>query len=187
MPEAHTPRACLLALLASAVSAVLLPGDALAKFTCEERGRRPERIAARGLPASPIAGRSYRLVVTLPRSSSANPRPYLGAQFCGEASERATAPGIDGWFRRVGGDGSRVFALDVRFPQPGRWALSFMDLDGSFYDFGLRRVRSLPSAARTERATVGPEGSATPTWLIAGGALAIIGGGALAVRRRQRD
>jgi hypothetical protein len=184
--EAYRSSVWLLALLASAVAVLLLPADVGAKFTCEERGARPGGIALRGLPASPTARRNYSLLVTLPRSHGANPRPHLGAQYCGKASEPETARGIDGWFRQVGGDGSRVFALDLRFPQPGPWALSFMDLDGSFYDFGLRHVRSSAAATSAVPATAGAGGSAATTWLISGGALAVAAGLGLAARPRPR-
>jgi hypothetical protein len=194
-------------LLASAVSALLLADDALAKFTCDERGQPPDTIALRGLPASPIAGRSYPLLVTLPTGYGANPAPYLGGQYCGTAGERATVPGLNGSVRRVGGNGSRVFALELRFPRPGPWALSFMDLDGTFYDFGLRRVKARaaaamnapatartggsatterPGATRAARAAGGTDGSRATSWLLGGTALAIATGSGLAALRRRR-
>jgi hypothetical protein len=185
--EAHSPAIWLPPLLASALLALVLPSGARAKFTCEERGRPPDGIALHGLPASPIAGRSYQLVVTLARSDGVNPRPYLGAQHCGNASERETAPGVNGRFWPVGGQGSRMFALDLRFPRPGAWALSFMDLDGSFYDFGLRPVRaSLPSMSKAP-ATARVSGPVAMDWFIGAGAVAILAGLALAAPRRARS
>ena len=35
----------------------------------------------------------------------------------------------------------------LRFPHSGSWALSFMDLDGTFYDLGLRRVGAVGARA----------------------------------------
>ena len=184
--EAHRAPVWLLPLLASALVAGVLPSSAGAKFTCEQRGLQPMGVALRGLPASPIAGRSYRIVVTLPTSTGVNPRPYLGAQHCERAGGREPAPSIDGRFRPVGGQGSRVFALDLRFPLPGPWALSFMDLDGSFYDFGLRQVRSSTTGTRTTPATAQASGSPAATWLLAGGGLVVAAGVTLTVRSRQR-
>jgi hypothetical protein len=87
------------------------------------------------------------------RTSGVNPVPHLGAERCDtDGRER---PAADGWFRRVAGAGGHVYALTLRFPEPGRWALSLMDREGTFHDFGLRRVRSEP-AARS------PGGARTP-------------------------
>ena len=183
--EGHRATAWFLS-LAVVLAAAVLPSSAMAKFTCDARGRPPEGIALRGLPASPLAGRSYRIVVTLPRSTGVNARPYLGAQHCGRGSGGEPAPGIDGWFRPVGAQGSRVFTLDVRFPRPGPWALSFMDLDGSFYDFGLRQVWSLATGTRTTPTTAQASGSPATSWLVGGGGLVVAAGLALTVRRRQR-
>ena len=184
--EAHRPPVWLLPLLASALVAGVLPSSAGAKFTCEQRGLQPVGAALRGLPASPIAGRSYRIVVTLPTSTGVNPRPYLGAQHCERAGGREPAPAIDGRFRRVGGQGSRVFALNLRFPRPGPWALSFMDLDGSFYDLGLRQVRWSATGTRITPATAQASGSPAATWILAGGGLVVAAGLTVSVRRRQR-
>jgi hypothetical protein len=180
------PRVWLLALLASAFSAAALPSDARAKFTCEERGQEPNGIELRGLPSSPIAGRSYTLTVTLADAQGPNPSPYLGGQYCGEAIDPERAPGIDGRFRRAGGDASGVFKLNLRFSRPGPWALSFMGLDGSFYDFGLREVRPSGPAVRAALASgASPAGgSAARTWIAVGGALALTAGLGVALRRK---
>jgi hypothetical protein len=187
--EIHRRAMWLLALLAG-VAAGLLPGSADAKFTCEDRGLEPEGIVLRGLPASPIAGRSYTLTVTLLDGYGPNSGPNLGAQYCGESVEPKNAPGIDAWFRRVGGAGSPVFSADVRFPRPGPWALSVMDLDGYFYDFGLRDVRATSrerakSRERATTSTAGAGGSGALTWLVVGAALAIAAGAAAVVRHKQ--
>src|SRR5918996_2701314 len=174
--EAHRAPVWLLPLLASALVAGVLPSSAGAKFTCEQRGVQGMGVAVRGLPASRIAGRSYRIVVPLPTSTGVTPRPYLGAQHCERAGGREPAPAIDGRFRRVGGQGSRVFALNLRFPRPGPWALSLMDLDGSFYDLGLRQVRWSATGARITPATAQASGSPAATWILAGGGLVVAAG-----------
>jgi hypothetical protein len=117
------------------LAALLLafPPAAGAKFTCEERGRPPEGFVLRGLPAKPVAGRAYSLSVVLRTPDAANPAPYLGAERCG----RRPPAGAGGWFTPAHG---HAYVLSLRFPSSGRWALSFMDLDGTFYDAGVHRV-----------------------------------------------
>jgi hypothetical protein len=183
--EARRLRAWLVALLAGALSVALTAGDAAAKFSCDDRGRQPEGIAVRGLPANPVAERDYTLAVTLRTGYGANPSPYLGAQHCGDAIEPEDAPGFGGQLKRVGANGSRVFTLDLRFPEPGPWALSFMDLDGTFYDFGLRQVSSRRTGVEPAPAAAAG-GSAPTTWLISGAALALAAALAFSVRRWRR-
>jgi hypothetical protein len=117
------------------VAALLaFPITAEAKFTCRDRGDRPQGFVLRGLPAVPVAVRAYPLTATLLRHRrGVNPTPHLGAQRCGRGSPASAGGG----FRHVHGDS---YVLSLRFPEPGRWALSFMNRDGTFYDVGVRRV-----------------------------------------------
>jgi len=187
--EAHRPPLLLIAVLASTAAALLLPAAAGAKFTCQERGARPQGIALRGLPATPIARRTYTLTVVLPTAHATNPSPYLGTAYCGDAIKPEQAGATGGSFRRVGGHQGgdiSVFSLDVRFPHPGPWALSLMDLDGSFYDFGLRPVKPAPPEVKPTPTAARTGGPPPATWLSAAGAsLAIAAGLALAIRRQQ--
>jgi hypothetical protein len=124
------------------------------------------------LPTQPVVGRTYRLAVALPNSGP-NPTPYLAAQYCGEHAEGVVA-GADGSFReaaRLPG----TFVKELRFSRPGRWALSFMDLDGTFHDFEVRRVaastaRVTPASYRgTEaEAAVGSGDTSAPIWIAVG-------------------
>lgn len=173
----------LIATLAAAAGALLLTPGAEAKFTCQERGSSPAGIALAGLPVRPVVGHTYRIMVALP-GEGANPTPYLGAQYCGEGGEKAVTGG-DGWFRRVAAHPGTFFT-DLRFPRPGRWGLSFMDLDGTSHDFGIRRV-----AARGIRVTpdhalgtdpnraVESTGTSILVWLALGGACLTVGAGLL--------
>lgn len=195
--EVYRPRPLLIAALASAAAALLLPDAAGAKFTCQDRGARPQGIALRGLPATPIARRTYTLTVVLPTVHAANPSPYLGTAYCGEAikPEQAVATGAQqavatgGWFRRVAGHqggNASAFSLDIRFPHPGPWALSLMDLDGSFYDFGLRSVKPSPPEWKPTPTAARTGGPPPVAWISAVGAsLAIAAGLALAIRRQR--
>jgi hypothetical protein len=179
----------LIATLAALAGALLLTVDAEAKFTCQERGTSPDGIALAGLPARPVVGHTYRITVALP-GHGPNPTPYLGAQYCGEGGERAAA-GEDGWFRRAAQPGT--FFTHLRFSRPGHWALSFMDLDGTFHDFGIRRA-----AARGTRVTdddalgtdplpaVGSTGTPALVWLAVGGACLTVGAGLLFSSRRKQ-
>lgn len=129
----------LAAILMLGATVLAFPAAASAKFTCEERGKRPHGFVLRGLPAAPVAGTAYPLTVTLLRQRhGVNPTPYLGAERCGGGG----VGGAGGWFRHAHGD---RYVLSLRFSDPGRWALSFMDRGGAFYDLGVRRVQ----AART--------------------------------------
>jgi hypothetical protein len=126
----------LAAILMLAGALLAFPAAAGAKFTCEERGQRPQGFVLRGLPAAPVAERAYPLTVTLlRRRNGVNPTPYLGAERCGAGG----LGGAGGWFRRAAGD---RYVLSLSFSGPGRWALSFMDRGGTFYDLGVRRVEA---------------------------------------------
>jgi hypothetical protein len=48
----------------------------------------------------------------------------------------------------VGSGEPRLYTLRLRFPEPAPWAVSFMDLTGSFHDLGLRTVRPPPMPAQ---------------------------------------
>jgi hypothetical protein len=182
-----------LSVLAIAVALLVLPAGAAAKFTCEARGAPPDGTVLHGLPAKPIAGQTYALSVTLP-ADGVNSAPYLGAEYCGDPRGRGRPAGAGGWFRRVRGTQRDVYTLSLRIPKPGRWALSFMDLDGTFHDLGLR---SVPPAAHADLqpasldpsnvvARRSPGGNHHWAWLSAGGVLfAAAAGLALAARTRR--
>jgi hypothetical protein len=127
-----------------AIALLAFPAGASAKFTCEDRGARPRGLDLRGLPATPVAGRAYALSVTLRTPDAANASPYLGAEPCDGRPEGM--PGAGGWFLPVPSE-IDLYVLSLRFPHPGSWALSFMDLDGTFYDLGLRRVGAVGARA----------------------------------------
>jgi hypothetical protein len=125
-----------LAAILLAAALLAFPITAEAKFTCEDRGNRPKGFVLRGLPAAPDAERSYPLTASLlQQRHGTNPTPYIGAEPCDGRTEGM--PGAGGWFRRAGAD---RYVVSLRFPDPGRWALSFMDRGGNFYDLGVRRV-----------------------------------------------
>jgi hypothetical protein len=135
-----------------------LPAATGAKFPCEGGGKHPRGFTLRGLPDNPVPGRSYELSVMLEERQGVNRSPYLGAEYCGDKPSRGVLAGAGGWFEHAEGG---AYVLSLRFPEPGRWAVSFMDLDGTFYDLGVRRVaarspaisgRSAPSRARAARA-----------------------------------
>jgi hypothetical protein len=123
-------------LLCLAAAGLLVPADAGAKVSCESRGVRTPSIDLRGLPRSPVVGRTYTVrLVTHARAW--NPRPALATVYCGAGNAIAVTKPANGWFRRARG----VFDVMARFPQAGSWAISVMDLDGSFHDLGRRHVR----------------------------------------------
>jgi hypothetical protein len=181
--------------LAIAVAVLAFPAGTSAKFTCEQRGARPDGIVIRGLPAEPIAGRTYELTVTLPTAGAVNASPYLGAQYCGDRRPRGRLAGAGGRFQRVESGEPGLFALRLRIPEPGRWALSFMDLGGTFHDFGLRAVRHATGAEPRDRVSgkrlggvsAEPAGSERASvWLaVALGVLAAAAGLALAGRTKR--
>jgi ribonucleoside-diphosphate reductase alpha chain len=144
------------------VAALLAPAQAGAKVTCESRGVRTPSLELSGLPGSPVVGRTYtvRLVT---RAHAVNPRPALAIIHCGTGNPTAETSPANGWFRRVLGPTRGVFAVRVRFPQAGSWAISLMDLDGSFHDLGRRHVRLRQDARRgsAER----PAGNG-PAWAV---------------------
>jgi hypothetical protein len=125
--------------LAIVIAALLLPAGAQAKVTCEEPQRPADHIPLFGLPDAPVAGREYRLSVTLLLDRGVNPAPHLAAEYCGVA--RRPVAGAGGWFR-ARGDGR--YTLVLRFDRPGPWALSFMDRHGVFHPLGFRQVRPVP-------------------------------------------
>jgi hypothetical protein len=120
--------------------ALVLPAAAQAKVTCEQPGRPARDVPIRGLPAHPVAERTYRLVATLRPDEGVNPAPHLGAEYCGGDAPREAMAGAGGWFRRVPGGGG-AYVLELRFASPGPWAVSFMDRHGHFHELGLRSVR----------------------------------------------
>ena len=116
----------LIALIAGAAVAVLFTEAAEAKFSCQERGSASEAIVLAGLPARPVAGRTYRLTVTLP-DPGPNPTAYLGAQYCGDRGKRVVA-----------------------------------GVNGTFHDFGLRRVAA-GAAGGTQGGATGPQSLGAPS------------------------
>jgi hypothetical protein len=127
----------LAAIVLLAIAALTWPVAADAKITCEGGGKRPQGFVLHGLPAAPVAKRSYPLTVSLLRQGhGVNPSPYLGAEPCDGRAEGM--PGAGDWFRPAG-DGRYVLSLS--FPRAGPWRVAFMDLNGTFYDLGMRRVR----------------------------------------------
>lgn len=159
-------------MLAGSAIALLLPAVAGAKFTCQDRGAPLQGIVLRGLPAQPVARHTYTLTVTRPPLHNANPTPYLGTTYCGNPTRHKTGEPTAGWFQHIRGNPRGVYSLDVRFPHPGPWAVSYMDLDGTFHDAGLHQVEPAPHRT-TPAAATRPSAA---TWLGAGvAALAVAG------------
>jgi hypothetical protein len=125
-------------LVALLVAVLALPAAAQAKVTCTPPAGREPGAPLHGLPDHPIADRTYRLTATLP-DRGVNPVPHLGAEYCGHDRTPESVAGAGGWFRRVPGAGGS-FALELRFPSAGPWAVSFMDRDGRFHELGILTV-----------------------------------------------
>jgi hypothetical protein len=190
--------------LASAVAALLSRAIAEAKIGCESRGISRDGIALRGLPPRPVVGCTYSLTVALP-DSGVNAVPYLGAESCGELIGEAVA-GASAWFRKASSQPS-TFVMHLRFSHPGPWAVSFMDLDGTFHDLGLHRVtpapardtdpsarmRQTPTPIRETAAGItatadapGSDGRPAPIWIALGAASLAIGTSLFVVSRLRR-
>jgi hypothetical protein len=136
-----------------AAAGLFVPAGAAAKVTCESRGVRTPSIDLSDVPLSPVVGRTYavRLVTD---ASALNPRPALATVYCGAGHHLAATTPADGWFRRVA---RGVYDVRVRFPRAGSWAISVMDLDGSFHDLGRRIVRRRgDTGARVPHGIPGP-------------------------------
>jgi hypothetical protein len=125
-------------LLVALAAAILVPADAAAKVSCESRGFRTPSAELRGLPRSPVVARTYTVRLST-RADALNPNPALMTMYCGAGTPLAQTTPANGWFGPAEGPGA--FAIRVRFPEAGPWAVSVMDLDGSFYDLGRREVR----------------------------------------------
>jgi hypothetical protein len=86
-----------------------------------------------------------------------------------------------------------MFFADLRFSRPGRWALSFMDLDGAFHDFGIRRVVASTARVMSARdrgteaqAAVSSGDSAARLWFGVGGTSVIVGAALFLANRRKQ-
>jgi hypothetical protein len=130
------------ALVAIAVALLALPAAAAAKITCAEPRTPAPNLPLRGVPDDPVADRTYRITATLRADVGVNPAPYLGAEYCGDDAAPESMAGAGGWFRR---QGAGVYAVELRFPDPGPWAVAFMDRHGHFHELDLPPVRGLPS------------------------------------------
>jgi hypothetical protein len=132
-----------LPLLAFVLAALMLPAAAEAKITCAEPLRpEPDPPFLSGVPDDPVAGKTYRITIRLRADVGVNAVPYLGAEYCGDGVPRDSMSGAGGWFRQRGAD---VYIVDLRFPSPGPWAVSYMDKHGWFHELDLPPVRGLPS------------------------------------------
>jgi hypothetical protein len=131
-----------LPLVAIAVALLALPAAAEAKITCAEPRTPAPNLPLRGLPDHPVADRTYRITATLRADVGVNAVPYLGAEYCGDDVPRESRAGAGGWFRD---EGAGVYVVELRFPTPGPWAVSFMDKHGHFHELDLPPVRGLPS------------------------------------------
>jgi hypothetical protein len=131
-----------IALLAIAVVLLALPAAAEAKITCAEPRTPSLDLPLRGVPDNPVAGRTYRITASLRADVGVNAVPYLGAEYCGDDVPRESIAGAGGWFRRLGGG---VYVVELRFPTPGPWSVSFMDKHGHFHELDLPPVRGMPS------------------------------------------
>jgi hypothetical protein len=175
-----------LVLLVCLCASLLMPAGAAAKVTCDTGGPRAPSIDLRGLPRSPVVGRTYSLrLVTHARAL--NDRPVLMTMHCGAGNPVANTSPANGSFRRLGDPAGGVFTLSVRFPRAGPWAVSVMDLDGSFFDLGRRKVRAEaaapPAVTHPDPSAPGANGLSGWVWPAAVAALAAGAGLALAVRR----
>ena len=120
-----------------------------------------------------------------------NPTPYLGTQYCGEHPGRVVAE-ADGWFHEAARKPGTFFA-DLRFSRPGRWALSFMDLDGAFHDFGIRRVATstagvtpAPDRGKEPQAAAGSSDTSAGIWFAVGGTCVTFGAALFPANRRKQ-
>lgn len=165
------------ALLTTWAVVVAAPAPAGAKFTCQQRGARPDGIELRGLPAQPIARRTYNLTVTRPTVEGGNATPYLGIGYCGKPILQQAPEPTGGWFRPARGKSRGAFTVELRFAHPGRWAVSFMDLDGTFHDFGLLRIKPRTTPTKAAEATSFLPRALPTAWLGAGAASLAIAAG----------
>jgi hypothetical protein len=131
-----------IAVVAIAMVLLALPAAAEAKITCAEPRTPSLDLPLHGVPDDPVADRTYRITATLRADVGVNPVPYLGAEYCGDDVPREAMAGAGGWFRR---QGAGVYVVELRFPSPGPWAVSFMDKHGHFHELDLPPVRGLPS------------------------------------------
>jgi hypothetical protein len=144
--------------------------------TLEVSGQREEGLVEMAKPR--VAGRGNSL------------RGFLGALYGGRHRGPGAA-GTDGWFREAAGEPGTFFA-DVRFSRPGRWALSFMDLEGMFHDFGIRSVVASTAQVRPVRergteplAAVSDGDTSAWIWYAAGGTCLTRGAALFLANRRK--
>lgn len=167
----------------AALVVLVLPGDAGAKVTCQQRGVEGGGVEVSGLPAAPVAAHRYVLTVTAGTEDAIREVPQLVVLSCPDA-------GADDyeWLRAAPTDDSRTFTIDVRFPEAGRYAMSVFDLSGQFRDAGLHDVVTAAAEEPASTSAGAPPSSGTPGSLWIGGAAAlaaVVAASSVAVRRRR--
>lgn len=169
---------------AVAILALLpLAADAGAKVTCEQRGEHREDIELGGLPARPVAGASYELTITTKDVDASSKAPRLMVMNCDAMgpNEHGLAP----WTRADATSDAGIFQLDVRFPEPGTYAMSVIE-NGLFHDAGLHRVVAADPAT-DEAASASTREPSGPVLIGSAVALVIgVAGAGVAARRRAR-
>ncbi|MDQ3670573.1 MAG: hypothetical protein M3377_09900, partial [Actinomycetota bacterium] len=93
------------------------------------------------------------------------------------------------WLRATPTDDPRAFTVDVRFPEPGRYAMSVFDRSGQFNDAGLQDVVTAAVAA-DESASTSASASRFPgppgfVWIGAAAVAAVAAAVTVAARRRR--
>jgi hypothetical protein len=170
-------------LLAGLAAFLIVPAGARAKVTCDARGARTPSVDLRGLPRSPVVARTYTVRLVTRTTPAVNPGPALATIYCGAGTPVARTRPANGRFRRAGDPAQGVFDIRLRFPRAGPWAVSLMDLDGTFHDLGRRTVR--PHSRATARPPSHAAGGSGPSaWAVL--AVTLLGAAALTGFRARR-
>jgi len=166
----------LLAIAATGFGSLASAKPASAKVACGDRAAdSPGELD--GLPANPEAGLPYRLSVVTSNKHAVNLNPLLFLLRCVGREERDT---IELPLEITLSDASHVRSdFTTKFPRPGRWQVTVMDLSGRFHDLGSYELR----AAQDELDAAPDRGAATAAIVVGAGVLAA--GLALAIRRKR--
>ncbi len=161
------------------------PGDAGAKVTCQYRGVEGGGTEVSGLPAEPVAAQGYELTVTVDTPEPTHAAPQLAVLSCPAAH-------IDDdydWLRATPTDDPGTFTADVRFPEPGRYAMSVVARGHQLHDAGLHDVVTA-AVAESEPASTSASASRFPgppgfVWIGAAAVAAVAAAASVAARRRR--
>lgn len=169
----------------AALAVLALPGDAGAKVTCQQRGVEGAGVEVSGLPAAPVAAQRYELTVTVGTADVdvIHAVPTLAVLSCPGAEH-----GDFSSLRATPTDDPLTFTVDVRFPKPGRYAMSVFGRD-QLYDAGLHDVVTAAAAeepASTSASAAPSSGTPGSLWIGAAAAVAAVAAASsVAVRRRR--